>query len=229
MKTIRFYLMLVALMAVSMTVAAQTNPYPEEDDPDDYPQVVKFAGQKPTINDFVSTYIGDEPEDELTGKLYEMWQAYKKNKTLDPNSKVTVDAKNGFATFEITYPADNDYKGGKTVVEMVYWNCSDNKHKIFAVSTKQWDNEKPVQTEFGGIYFGIYNNETHKIHYNNGVQSLGFDEEIKTGKEGTDEYPVITYDLPRVGKDIKAIINYDNGSKKEVLIKWTGMKFDIQQ
>jgi|GEM_PF-5839945 len=144
MKTIRFYLMLVALMAVSMTVAAQTNPYPEEDDPDDYPQVVKFAGQKPTINDFVSTYIGDEPEDELTGKLYEMWQTY-------------------------------------------------------------------------------------KIHYNNGVQSLGFDEEIKTGKEGTDEYPVVLYDLPRVGKDIKAIINYDNGSKKEVLIKWTGMKFDIQQ
>ena len=224
----RFYLIMVALMAVSMTVAAQ-NPYPEEDDPYDYPQVVKFAGQKPTINDFVSTYIGDEPEDELTGQLYYMWQNFKKHKPLDKNRKVTDDARNGFATFEITYPADNDYKGGKTVVEMVYWNCSDNMHKIFAVSTKQWDNEKPVQTEFGGVYFGIYNNDTHKIHYNNGVQSLGFDKTIKTGKEGTDEYPVITYDLPRVGKDIKAIINYDNGSKKEVLIKWTGMKFDIQQ
>lgn len=228
MKTIRFYLIMVALMVVSMTVAAQ-NPYPEEDDPDDYPQVVKFAGQKPTISDFVNAWIGDEPEDELTGQLYEMWQNFKKNKPLDKNRKVTVDAKNGFATFEITYPADNDYKGGKTVVEMVYWNCSDNKHKIFAVSTKQWDNGKAVQTEFGGVYFGIYNNETHKIHYNNGVQSLGFDKAIKTGKEGTDEYPVITYDLPRVGKDIKAIIHYDDGTTKELLIKWTGMKFEIPQ
>lgn len=228
MKTMRFYLIMVALMAVSMTVAAQ-NPYPEEDDPDDYPRVVKFAGQKPTINDFVNAWIGDEPEDELTGQLYEMWQNFKKNKPLDKNRKVTVDARNGFATFEITYPADNDYKGGKTVVEMVYWNCSDNKHKIFAVSTKQWDNGKPVQTEFGGVYFGIYNNETHKIHYNNGVQSLGFDKAIKTGKEGTDEYPVILYDLPRVGKDIKAIVHYDDGTTKEVLIKWTGMKFEIQQ
>ena len=228
MKTMRFYLIMVALMAVSMTVAAQ-NPYPEEDDPDDYPRVVKFAGQKPTINDFVNAWIGDEPEDEFTGQLYEMWRDFKKNKPLDKNHKVTVDAKNGFACFEINYPPDEYSDGGQTIVEMVYWNCSDTKHKVFAISTKQWDGGKPVQTEFGGIYFGIYNNTTHQIHYNNGVQSLGFDKEIKTDKEGTDEYPVILYDLPRVGKDIKAIVNYDDGTTKDVLIKWTGMKFEIQQ
>jgi len=220
---------IIALMMAALTMSAQTNPYPEETDADAYFKVVKFQGQKPIINDFVNTYIGNEPEDELTGQLYEMWQNYKKNKPLGENKKVTVDAKNGFASFEITYPADENYHGGKTVVEMVYWNCSDSKHKVFAISTKQWDNNKAIQTEFGGIYFGIYNNTTHKIYYNNGVQSLGFDKEIKTQKESTGEYPVILYDLPRVGKDIKAIINYNNGSKKEVLIKWTGMKFDIQQ
>ncbi len=230
MKTMRFYLMMVALMAVSMTVAAQ-NPYPEEDDPDDYPKVVKFAGQKPTINDFVNAWIGDEPEDELTAQLYEMWQNFKKNKPLDKNRKVTIDAKNGFACFEINYPPDEYDDGGQTIVEMVYWNCSDGKHKIFANSVKQfWGKDrKAIQTEFGGVFFGIYNNETHQIHYNNGVQSLGFDKAIKTGKEGTDEYPVILYDLPRVGKDIKAIVHYDDGTTKEVLIKWTGMKFEIQQ
>lgn len=229
MNIIKSNLCLLALMAISFTVAAQTNPYPEEKDPDASFQVVKYAGQKPIINDFVNTWIGDEPEDELSGQLHEMWQNYKKNKPLGANKKITVDSKNGFACFEINYPPEDDYAGGKTTVEMVYWNCTDGKHKIFANSVKQFDGNQAIQTEFGGIYFGIYNNDTHKIYYNNGSQSLGFDKEIKTGKEGTDEYPVITYDLPQVGKDIKATIHYQNGTKKEVLIKWTGMKFDIQQ
>lgn len=220
---------LLLMTAISMTLAAQTNPYPEENDPDSYFEVVKYAGQKPIINDFVTTYIGDTPEDELTGMLYEMWQNYKKNKPLGEDNKITVDSKNGFASFEKNYPPEDGFEGGKTIVEMVYWNCSDNKHKIFAVSVKQfWDN-KAIQTEFGGVTFGIYNNATHKIFYNNGSESLGFDESIKTGKEGTDENPVILYNLPRVGKDIKATIYYENGTQKEVLIKWTGIKFDIQQ
>lgn len=249
---------LIALLALTMNLAAQ-NPYPEENEEYAYFKEVKFAGQKPGITDFVTSYIGDEPEDELTGLLYTMWQKYLKNKPMDTNEKVTVDARNGFVCFEKTYPADSDgLDGGRNNIEMCYWNCSDGNHKIFAVSVAQYHNGKAIQTEFGGITFGIYNNSTHKIFYNNGV-SLGIDD-IKTGMENlscgvkdgdfyvenivtgerksiTEEeydkwwenYPVITFNLPRTGKDITAVINNLREGKKEVLIKWNGLKFEVQQ
>jgi len=116
---------------------------------------------------------------------------------------------------------------------------------------------RAIETEFSGISFGIYNNTTHKMTYVNqevmgidvktGMQNLGVREEkgeyflvnyeTEERKPITeeqynkwwDEYPIVTYSLPRVGKDITAVINNRPEGKKEVIVKWNGLRFDVQQ
>jgi hypothetical protein len=40
---------------------------------------------------------------------------------------------------------------------------------------------------------------------------------------------IISYDLPRVGKDITATIHNLPEGKKDVIIKWNSVKFDAPQ
>ena len=135
------------MMAISFTVAAQTNPYPEEKENGDYARTVTFGGQKPGLGDFINTIV-DEAEDEHTGSIAEIW-------------------------------------------------------------------------ENTGLGFYIYNTQTKKLTY-----SSLYDMGIEINTEG--EVSGIAYILPRVGKDIKAVI-YSNKGKKEVILKWNGLRFDIQQ
>ena len=256
MKILKTFLCSVALVLTGLCALAQ-NPYPEENDPDVYSITVKYQGQKPIINDFINAWLG-EPEDELSGMLYEMWHNYLNNKPLDKTEKVTLDAKNGFASFEAVYPPDEyNTEGGKLIVEMCYWNSSDGNHKIFASSVQQFQGDRAILTEFGGITFGIYNNTTHKMMFVNadvmgievvtGMEFLGVSVEngeyilndYETGERKPiteeqynnwwNEYPVVTYNLPRVGKDITAVINNRPEGKKEVIVKWNGQRFDVQQ
>lgn len=259
MNMLKKSLCAAALMA-GLNAAAQ-NPYSEiEADGAEFAVEVKFSGQKPGITDFVSAWIGDEPEDELTGLLYEMWQSHLKNKPLDKNEKITVDAKNGYVCFEINTPDEGDgYGEGKTSVEMCYWNCSDGKHKVIAKSVSQYQNGKAFLSEFGGISFAIYNNDTHKIVFTNG-SGLGADdietgvEHLNYGSNGEGEfyvensktgerkkitedeyniwyenYPVITYALPRSGKNITATINNLPSGNKQVTLVWDGLRFELQK
>lgn len=239
-------------MVVAFSAQAQ-NPYAEiEATGASFAQTVKYAGAKPGIADFVTAWIGEEPEDELNGTMYEIWQKHLNNKPFDKNQKVTVDAKNGYVCFEI---GDSDDGGSKTIVEMCYWNCSDGKHKVIGHSVQQFYGGKAIQSEFGGIYFGIYNNDTHKFVYSNG-SNLGVDD-VKTGMENISYYgdgngayffensetgehkkiteeeynkaqehhPVVTYTLPRTGKNIIATINNLESGERKVQFVWDGLKF----
>ena len=67
MKTLRLILCSTMMILVGLCSFAQSNPYPEENDEYAFAVTVKYQGQKPVINDFINAYIGDEPEDELTG------------------------------------------------------------------------------------------------------------------------------------------------------------------
>ena len=69
MNRIKSNLCLLVLMAISFTVAAQTNPYPEEKENGDYARTVTFGGQKPGLGDFINTIV-DEAEDEVSGIAY---------------------------------------------------------------------------------------------------------------------------------------------------------------
>lgn len=215
MNIIKSNLCLLALMAISFTVAAQTNPYPEEKENGDYARTVTFGGQKPGLGDFINTIV-DEAEDEHTGSIAEMWEKHQKNKPLDNGDKVTFDPKNGYACFE-----QNPGDGFIGETEFCYWNCSNPKYKLVANSFYLMQNGKAVETEFTGLGFYIYNTQTKKLTY-----SSLYDMGIEINTEG--EVSGIAYILPRVGKDIKAVI-YSNKGKKEVILKWNGLRFDIQQ
>ena len=257
MNILRTILFSIALVLTGFCTFAQTDPYPEENETDVYSIIVKYQGQKPVINDFVNAWLSN-PEDELSGVLYDMWRKYIKGKPLDKTEKVTLDSKNGFVSFEKVYPPEEyNGDGGKLLVEMCYWNSSDGNHKVFASSVQQFQGDKAIQTEFGGMSFGIYNNATHKMTY---VNQYDMGVEVKTGMENIGvkvedgkyfvnnnetgertpiteeqfykwliEYPIVTYDLPREGKDITAVINNRPEGKKEIIVKWNGLRFDVQQ
>lgn len=237
---------------------AQTNPYPEENEEYAYAVTVKYQGQKPIITDFINAFFGEESEDELTGYLSDLWHRYLKNEPLDKTEKVTVDTKNGFACFEKVYPPEEySPEGNRILVEMCYWNSSDGNHKIFAESVQMFQGNRAIETEYSGVTFGIYNNATHKMTYayregmgidiKTGMEGLGVsvdkgeyflnnyltDEREPITEEQYNnwwnEYPVVTYSLPRVGKDITAVINNRPEGKKEIVVKWNGLRFDVQQ
>ncbi|MBR4266863.1 MAG: hypothetical protein IKQ46_12490 [Bacteroidales bacterium] len=206
-------LCLIALMLISMSISAQ-NTYPEEKRNAEYAITVTYNGQKPGINDFINAIL-DEPEDEYNGALAETWENYKTNKPLG-DYKVTVDAKNGYVSFE--QKSDDGYVA-KT--EFCYWNCSDTKHKVVAQSLQLYQNGKIVETEFTGVNFFIYNNAAKKLYYST-TSDMNIDLEIDGNVYG------IAYNLPRVGKDITANVYSKNG-KKDVVIKWNGLRFDKQK
>jgi hypothetical protein len=268
MKTIKFQLIFVALLVLATGVSAQ-NPYADIEK-DSYADVLKFAGQKPSITDFATYCIGEPtPPEEDDGlecgwgcDFRDVWSKYRKHKPLTTTEewteKVTVDAKNGYACIELYFAVkDQDYKRDAKM-EMCYWNCSDGKHKVFAVSESCSENGKLMGLGgfFGGFGLYLYNNDTHKI-YRCSASELGA--EVKTGYEhisqdhNDDEYfridnntgvrtkitkkewedwtwPFVIYTLPRVGKDINAVI-YDlpGGETKKILVKWNGLTFDVQK
>ncbi|MBQ3657870.1 MAG: hypothetical protein II956_13695 [Bacteroidales bacterium] len=222
MKTIKFNLLLAFLLTISISVSAQ-NPYAEiEKDGAEYATTVTFAGQKPIINDFISHLFPtsdeiDEMNSELDVTLGQVWARYKKN-TLKPTEKVTADSKNGFACFEINDP-DEGFGKEQLIVDVCYWNSSDTKHKVVAESVKVFRDGKVIETELTGLSLYVYNNATHKLTYAN---------RYDMGVDITTDGEAVTYDLPRVGKDIKAFIHLPSG-KKEVLVKWNGSKFEVQK
>lgn len=173
MKAIKFQLIFVALLVLATGVSAQ-NPYADIEK-DSYADVLKFAGQKPSITDFATYYIGEPtPPEEDDGlecgwgcDFRDVWSKYRKHKPLTTTEewteKVTVDAKNGYACIELYFAVkDQDYK-------------RDAKMEIWT-------------------------------------------------------WPFVIYTLPRVGKDINAVI-YDlpGGETKKILVKWNGLTFDVQK
>ena len=266
MNTKKSYLLLALLLTMTMAASAQ-NPYADIEKNDTYSDVLKFSGQKPTITDFVTYYIGEPiPPEEDDGMecgwicdFKDIWYKYRKNKPLTTSEKwtekVTVDAKNGYACLEAYFALKEENYKRDAKLEMCYWNCSDGKHKVVAVSETNSDNGQLIGPGmFGGFQLYLYNNDTRKITRAN----LGAD--VKTGYENISQdqkdgeyfridnntgerkkitkkeyedwtWALVTYALPRVGNDIIATIHdLPNGEKdKTVTVKWNGLKFEVQQ
>ena len=102
--------------------------------------------------------------------------------------------------------------------EYCYWNCSDGKHKLVAENTGVVINGKYENTECTGLMFYLYDNETRELTYTS-PYDMG---------AGIQVNPVVSYSLPRTGKDIMANIN-DEKHVVKIRMKWNGMKFDQEQ
>lgn len=169
----------------------------------------------PDIVDFVTVFLS-ETEDELRGSIAPEWQKYLKNEKLSKGVTFTVDKNNGYVRYEmdydIAYPEDKT--GEKSCVEFCYWNCADGLHKLFAENVYLTQKGKPIFTEFSGLYIYAYDNATQKL-YMIDQDLLGLGEET---------HGVVTFVLPRMGKDIE--VTYANGSKKK--LAWNGKGFTLK-
>lgn len=248
----RLIICLTAMM--SGLCATAQNAYPEEDDENygSWTYEVTFSGQRPTIVDFVNGYLA-EPEDELSGALYEAFEKYKANKPLDKGTKVTVDVKNGFVCFEFSRFNEEGKLESKSTTEMCYWNSSDGKHKVFAASTYTFLDGKAMSGgQFDGLNFCVYNNDTHhmkslraddmgaEVEMENTIsyeQESGnyYVKNLKTGEKKKiteDEYsdglmhePTVVYSLPQSGKNITATIHNLPQGERKVQLVWNGLRF----
>lgn len=163
----------------------------------------------PDIVDFVTVYLS-ETEDELRGSIAPEWQKYLKNEKLSKGITFTVDKKNGYVRYDWFDKETNE----KSYVEYCYWNCADGLHKLFAENVCITINDKPVFTEFSGLYIYAYDNATQKL-YMIDQDLLGLGEET---------HGMVTFGLPRQGKDIE--VTDANGSKKK--LAWNGKGFTLK-
>ena len=173
---------------------------------------VNYQGAKPTIKDFALAYISSliseaEECDEEGMSLYENLQdaikCQAKGLSLESNSTLTIDQKNGFLVYDI------DYLGR---IEMCYWNEADGKHKLFACNRWSFENGKPMMGQYDYLGFYRYDNATKKMSW---CESPGFDV----------EYLNKSYALPRTGKNITVTTWEENGEKTQKTLKWNGHGF----
>lgn len=185
---------------------------------------VNYQGDRPNISDFVSAYltgmqdisVEDEDEcciDEATHAFAENWKLYKAGKKLDEGNAITVDLKNGFVVYESKY--DNHLLR----IEACFWNESDGKHRLFAFNVRSYSDGKASLGQYDGMSFFRYDNAAKTMSR---TDDVGFEQEYYANG------CIVTYSLPRSGKDITVTYwNEDNGNKTEKTLKWGGRRFSF--
>ena len=79
-------------------------------------------------------------------------------------------------------------------------------------------------TEYCGPDFYLYDNARHTMCR---IASEGIGAYVSGESEGSN-IPVVVYSLPRKGKNIDVIIQYDTRNEKKQLV-WDGMRFRLNQ
>ena len=174
---------------------------------------VKFSGAKPGISDFVTAILSQEELCDSQINVAANWKKRLSGKKLANGVSIVVDERNGYFRFEMA-------SGSSEVCYTEYcnWNCSDGKHKLVAENTGVVINGKYENTECTGLMFYLYDNETRELTYTS-PYDMG---------AGIQVNPVVSYSLPRTGKDIMADIN-DEKHVVKIRMKWNGMKFNQEQ
>lgn len=171
--------------------------------------LVKYQGARPTISDFVTAITSSNNLSEAMGGVRENWNRRKAGRQLTNGAAFIVDVRSGYVRYDIRHSASEH---GYT--EFCYWNCDDGKHKIVAVNTGYEINGKPIDAEITFLAFYRYDNQTKRlVRIDN--DDLGAD--ITSSS-------VVTYELPRQGKDIKAIMHNDK-TPVTVMLRWNGAGF----
>lgn len=174
---------------------------------------VQFSGERPTISDFITAITSQDELCESMNHLVYNWKNRRLGRPIAEGSTLNLDERNGYCRFEHAFsPTEMSY------VEFCYWNCKDGKHKLVAQNTGYLEGSTPVETECTGIQFYLYDNETHRLTY-------ASDYDLGASIRVT---PVVTYSLPRQGKDIQARI-HDPKRIVKILMRWNGQKFDQEQ
>ena len=184
---------------------------------------VSYKGARPTISDFVSSYLSaimvddDDDEDcidESANAFNQAWMNHKKGLPLDEGDKLTVDEKNGYVLYE------SRFEDELLKVEMCYWNEADGKHKLVAYNVAAYRNGKYMGGQYDGLLFYRYNNATKKM-------TLCDDTGVEDAYEMEDGAS-ISFGLPRIGKDIVVTWSwFDKDKTIRKTMKWNGRRFSF--
>lgn len=177
---------------------------------------VKFKGAKPTISDFAEAFLTNAYNEgeygESIGALCQAWSKHKKGRPLLASESLTVDERNGFILYE------ERYEENLLRIEMCYWNEADGKHKLFAYNIVCFNNGVHSPGQYDGMEFYRYNNASKKMYF---CEDPGFEKAYCT-----DDNALVSYALPRTGKDITVTTWYKTGKKLKTL-KWNGHGFNF--
>ena len=214
----------------------------------DYPldTRVSFTGKAPTITDFLVSFLNQDETSEVLGSLEIAWNHYVQGEPQEPCVQFMVDEKNGYLRHtddsqlcEDLEDEDEDEEyeeyDVKSYIEMCYWNCADGKHKLLAENCITIIDGKYALTEYSGISFFIYDNDSRKLFLVS-EEDIGAyiepeldDAATDTGKALTafDDKAIVVYWLPQQGKDIN--VEIVSGTKREeARLVWDGMRFKRQ-
>ena len=184
---------------------------------------VSYKGARPTISDFVSSYLSaimvddDDDEDcidESANAFNQAWMNHKKGLPLDEGDKLTVDEKNGYVLYE------SRFEDELLKVEMCYWNEADGKHKLVAYNVAAYRNGKYMGGQYDGLLFYRYNNATKTM---TPTSDVGIEEAYPTEMGAS-----TSFTLPRTGKDLVVTWTWsDTGKVKKHTMKWNGRRFSF--
>ena len=178
---------------------------------------VSYQGDRPTISDFVTAYLSateEEDTDETRACLIDAWNRYRENLPLGEGETLSVDQRNGYVAYE------SRYEESLMRIEVCYWNESDQKHKLVAYNVSSFLDDKYGLGQYDGIAFFRYSNATKRMVR---TDDVGFEPEYYSA-----DGAMVSYSLPRVGKDIIVTYWYDDGAKKQKVLKWGGRRFSLQ-
>ena len=182
---------------------------------------VNYQGAKPTISDFINafltpTYGEDGEEDESMNGIRHAWECYCKGLPQHEGVTFTLDAKNGFACYE--YREVEEGVEFIARIEMCYWNEADQKHKLFAYNYMCYDDGRYSPGQYDGLTFYRYDNATKTMRYTS-------DPGVDAALAATAPSVMVSFSLPRSGKDIVMTRWIPNGLKHTQTLKWNGHGF----
>lgn len=185
---------------------------------------VNHEDKKPTISDFawayLSSYVYDGNDEssfnEEIQRFKQAWILHTQGTTQKKGEYLFIDSKHNHLCFS------HDENHINTNVEMRFWNESDKKHKLLAISVSRFKIPQYTPEQSSDIRFYHYNNDTKEMTYC-GNRPPGINE--KFFKDGCH----VTYTMSATGKykgkDIVATFWDEDGDYRSFFFKWSGREF----
>ena len=179
------------------------------------PVMVHFKGSQPNIKDFVNALLSQEDIGESLNGMRQSWKMYLEGMKQIPGESFIVDTQNGYIGYDSELTETD-----RLVIECCYWNYTDKRYKLLAVSNDLYANGKPEAGQYTGIEFYRYDNTTRHMNIVY-TDELGISTVLET-PNGTE---VVTHALPRQGKTMVYTYYLSSGKKIEIRLTWDGSKF----
>ena len=176
----------------------------------DFTFVVSYKGSSPTITDFIDALLTDEPDEASDCDNWEgTWERCRQGLHEMEGEEWTIDQRNGYVRLATWYE-------GYTVVyrEFCFWNCTDGRHKLFAMNSGIAQDGRENETECTGLRLYSYDNATRLLKYVGwGTNALGIDEGLPL--------PIFSR-LPRTGKNLE----WSTNDGQRGVLKWNGRSWN---